>query len=144
MATTCPETTSIASGTPLKTASEMSTTSRGGSVIGKVLKLGFCVPVISTAPAFTSTRVMVFSAAGLWAAADPDSATPSKSQLPAGGVTVLECYPPPPGPPRNEPPASRQSGQAGQHRWFVPVCDGVLHQVFDVVADLPDVVPHRQ
>ncbi len=56
-----PEGTLISSGTPEKTASLMSMTKRGGSLIGKVVKLGFLVPVISTVPPFTCTFLMLLS-----------------------------------------------------------------------------------
>ena len=55
--------TATSSGTPENTASLMSMTNRGGSLIGKVVKLGFCVPTISTVPPFTETFLMVLTLA---------------------------------------------------------------------------------
>ena len=65
--------------TPENTASLMSMTNRGGSLIGKVVKLGFREPEISTVPPFTCTFLMVLSWTLSWAraAADRERASPS-------------------------------------------------------------------
>ncbi len=56
-----PDGTETSSGTPANTASLMSMTNRGGSLIGKVVKLGLRVPTISTVPPFTETFWMVLT-----------------------------------------------------------------------------------
>jgi hypothetical protein len=54
--------TLISAGTPCSTHSEMSTTSRGGLVMVKVVKFGGAVALISTLPSRTCTWVTVLAA----------------------------------------------------------------------------------
>src|SRR5262249_33032317 len=138
--------TGTSSGTPENTAWLMSMTKRGGSLIGKVVKLGFCVPTISTVVPFTDTFLMVLtrglsSAAAVAATSSPTATTPS-----ARCLTGPRCYKADPESPRNprEDAHLRLLAQSGEGRPARAVRAGVLDQVLDVVADLPDVVPHRQ
>src|SRR5262245_405617 len=147
--------TGTSSGTPENTASLMSMTKRGGSLIGKVVKLGFCVPMISTVPLFTETFLMVLTLASAARATAPARTTrasnasapfltgwmlsaPPRSVQRTPGTTHTYSGP-------GDRPAARVSGlKPGQRRPARPVRAGVLHEVLHVVADLPDVVPHRQ
>src|SRR5262249_61687028 len=80
-------------------------------------------------------------AAAVAATSSPTATTPS-----ARCLTGPRCYKADPERPRNprEDAHLRLLAQSGEGRPACAVRPGVLHQVLDVVADLPDVVPHRQ
>src|SRR5215813_3871722 len=146
-----PEGTTMSSDTPENTASLMSMTKRGGSLIGKVVKLGFREPEISTVPPFTWTFLIVLSWTLSWARAG--TARSRASPIAARAWVTAQMLPD-----RTE-VVQRRGRRAGtpaptgtpgsllemrSGSPLEPPGAGVLDEVLDVVADLPDVVPHRQ
>src|SRR6516164_7218744 len=142
--------TGTSSGTPEKTASLMSMTNRGGSFIGKVVKLGFCVPMISTVPPFTETFLMVLTWGSAARAIAPARST--RASTPSAPFLTAAMLSPRPRAVQRTPGRTHTYSrwrrpsplEPGQRRATRPVRPRVLHEILHVVADLPDVVSHRQ
>src|SRR5688572_30611687 len=115
----------------------MSITRRGGSVIVKVVKLGFLLPWISMTPPFTSTRLMVLRSTFSCASAGSERARTAASTFMGANATTA-CNP------ANFQALRCNAQRVGlllfhprQHRRPRAVRARVLDQVLDVVTDLP-------